>query len=54
MCCDLFLGVQYWIYGDGEKDKVIKEHQMEMRIQANSNVHLHGRRTPVGEDVYLG
>jgi hypothetical protein len=48
MCCDLYLGVQYWQYGDGEK--VIKDHDMEMRIPMPSGgAHLHGRRTPIVE-----
>jgi hypothetical protein len=43
MCCDSFLGVQYWIYGDGEAVPR-KEHGMAMRA-----------RTPLGEkDVRLG
>lgn len=21
MCCDLFLGLQYWVYGDGESQQ---------------------------------
>lgn len=43
MCCDSFLGVQYWVYGDGDAS-AIKEHG-------------HGisrARTPMGEKDRLG
>jgi len=50
MCCDLFLGGQYWVYGD-KGESVIKEHDMGVRMSA----HATGMRTPVGEkDVRLG
>ncbi|TAQ86440.1 hypothetical protein B7494_g5244 [Chlorociboria aeruginascens] len=49
MCCDLFLGVQYWLYGEGET--VIKDHNLGMGGQRTPS----GMRTPVGEkDVRLG
>jgi hypothetical protein len=62
MGCDMCLGVQYLVYGDGEAGRVVKEHEkmgppMEMRVGINGFAHAHerGRRTPVGEkDVRLG
>ena len=56
MCCDLFLGGQYFVYGDGEAGKMVKEHAqglgMEMRM--NGNVNGPRARTPAGEkDSYL-
>lgn len=51
MCCDLFLGGQYWVYGD-KGDAMIKEHEMG---RMNGHAHATGMRTPVGEkDVRLG
>ena len=47
--CDLFLGGQYWVYGDGG-DKIIKEYGIKM-----GNRTPNGMRTPIGEkDVRLG
>ncbi|TVY40121.1 PQ-loop repeat-containing protein [Lachnellula subtilissima] len=44
MCCDSFLGVQYWVYGDGDSS-AIKEH----------GHGINRARTPMGEkDVRLG
>ena len=56
MCCDLFLGCQYAVYGDGEK--VVKEHGL-VGVEMRMNGHLHGHgtraRTPVAEkDARLG
>lgn len=46
MCCDSFLGVQYWVYGDGEAGGV-KEH--------GSVGGIARARTPMGEkDGRLG
>lgn len=42
MCCDAFLGIQYWVYGAGEP--IVKDHHMAMRSLTPS-----GLRTPVGE-----
>jgi len=56
MCCDLFLGGQYWVYGD-KGEPVIKDHEMAMRMNGHAHGHAHstGMRTPVGEkDVRLG
>ena len=39
MCCDLFLGVQYWMYGEGET--MLKEHEL----------HMPGVRPPSREKV---
>lgn len=48
MCCDLFLGVQYWIYGEGG-EKVIKDHGFRMGGRTPSGI-----RTPMTEkDVRL-
>jgi len=58
MCCDLYLGVQYWQFGDGEKERQVKDHGVEMRIPMPSlpgTSHMHGRRTPVVEkDLRVG
>jgi hypothetical protein len=49
MCCDLFLGGQYWVYGDGG-ERIVKEYGMRMDFGRPN-----GMRTPVGEkDVRLG
>lgn len=56
MCCDLFLGGQYWVYGD-KGEPVIKEHEMKKMNGHTYDHHAHstGMRTPVGEkDVRLG
>ncbi|KAF8861176.1 hypothetical protein BDZ45DRAFT_800144 [Acephala macrosclerotiorum] len=55
MCCDLFLGGQYWVYGD-KGEPVIKEHEMRMNGHAyDHHAHSIGIRTLVGEkDVRLG
>jgi len=55
MCCDLFLGGQYFVYGSGE-ERPMKEHEMRYNghASAHAHPHAHGRRTPVGEkDVRL-
>ena len=43
MCCDMFLGGQYWVYGDGG-GSTLKEHGMKM-----GNRTSNGMRTQVGE-----
>lgn len=43
MCCDLFLGFQYWIYGDGQALMAVKDHGMNM------NGFAPGSRTPMKE-----
>ncbi|KAE9364598.1 hypothetical protein N431DRAFT_355040 [Stipitochalara longipes BDJ] len=57
MCCDLFLGGQYFVYGDGEAGKVVKEHAQGLGMEMRTNGHVNGTRarTPAGEkDTYLG
>lgn len=46
MCCDMFLGGQYFVYGDGQHDTVIKEHEMGSRANGHSQARM---RTPVVE-----
>ncbi|CCF35257.1 hypothetical protein CH063_07082 [Colletotrichum higginsianum] len=53
-CCDSFLGVQYLMYGDGEKGEV-KEHPMSQYPQYPNGVykpplpeHVSGRSSPAG------
>ncbi|WDK12200.1 PQ-loop repeat-containing protein [Colletotrichum graminicola] len=53
-CCDSFLGVQYLMYGDGEKGE-IKEHPMSQYPQYPNGVykppladHVSGRSSPAG------
>ncbi|PMD52690.1 uncharacterized protein K444DRAFT_619402 [Hyaloscypha bicolor E] len=57
MCCDLFLGGQYFVYGDGEAGKMVKEHAQGLGMEMRMNGHANGprARTPAGEkDAYLG
>lgn len=57
MCCDLFLGCQYFVYGDGETGRVVKEHAQGQAMEMRMNGHASGprARTPGGEkDTYLG
>lgn len=61
MCCDLFLGVQYWRYGDGPGAGLparIKDHMSPLdgiNMPHRTNGYELGRRTPTGEkDVRLG
>ena len=63
MGCDMFLGLQFLMYGDGEPGRTTKEQErvdptMEMKVGVNGFAHAHerGKRTtPVGEkDVRLG
>jgi hypothetical protein len=51
MCCDLILGCQYFVYGDGDTGREMKDrHAMAMR-----HGHTSGMRTPISEkDVRLG
>ena len=56
MCCDLFLGFQYFVYGNGETGKVVKEHVLGQGMEMRMNGHSNGprARTPAGEkDAYL-
>ncbi|KAH8773213.1 hypothetical protein BGZ57DRAFT_759220 [Hyaloscypha finlandica] len=56
MCCDLFLGGQYFVYGDGEVGKMVKEHAQGLGMEMRMNGHANGprARTPAGEkDSYL-
>ena len=56
MCCDLFLGGQYFVYGDGEAGKMVKEHAQGLGMEMRMNGHANGprARTPAGEkDSYL-
>ncbi|PMD37334.1 hypothetical protein L207DRAFT_432181 [Hyaloscypha variabilis F] len=54
MCCDLFLGGQYFVYGDGEAGKVVKGHTQGLGMEMRMNGHARAR-TPAGEkDAYLG
>jgi len=61
MCCDLFLGVQYWMYGDGPAlgARGMKEHLSpvdSLNMPHRTNGFDMGRRSPVfGEkDLRLG
>jgi len=57
MCCDLFLGVQYFVYGDGETGKVVKEHGQGIGMEMRMNGPGDGprARTPMVEKfVRLG
>lgn len=57
MCCDLLLGGQYFVYGDGEAGKMVKEHAQGLGMEMRMNGHANGprARTPAGEkDAYLG
>jgi len=54
MCCDLFLGGQFFVYGSGGGEKVVNEDGMAMRMGMNERMPS-GIRTPVVEkDVRLG
>lgn len=49
MCCDFFLGVQYWIYGEGDNfaaAPVIRETHVKANGLAGNRA---GFLTPVGE-----
>lgn len=57
MCCDSFLGFQYYMYGEGDAGMIVKdhgEHGMSLNGFANGS-HGPRARTPMGEkDVRLG
>ena len=45
MCCDLFLGGQYWVYGDGQKGNkdygiLMSEHKGPRGSMAEKDVRL--------------
>jgi hypothetical protein len=61
MCCDLFLGVQYFIFGDGPAGAQLiggKAHSSPvdgLNIPSRANGYEMGRRSPLGEkDIRLG
>jgi len=48
MCCDMFLGGQYFVYGNGEEGRVIKGHGLGMEMRMNGHAHAPRARIPVG------
>jgi len=57
MCCDLFLGMQYFVYGDGQTGRVVKEHDQGLPMEMRMNGLVDGprARTPMAEkDLRLG
>ncbi len=59
MGCDFFLGVQYFMYGNGESERVVKDHDQGLGVEMKMNGHAHGTgpraRTPGAEkDIRLG
>jgi len=48
MCCDFILGCQYWVYGEGDGGRDLKDHH-------RMNGYASGARTPMSEkDSRLG
>lgn len=57
MCCDLFLGVQYFVYGNGPAGVpalVVKDHMSPidgLNIPTRANGYEMGRRSPLAEKI---